>query len=103
MNLSPRLPSARTWRSQLLWAVLLAVISWGYQRVRRGEGMLGVWAGPRRWLVSGGARQIIYARSSDVRDDAAHIAGSSIFLPPYCAWRFVGNGDAWNVAFPDGQ
>lgn len=21
--------------------------------------------------------------------------------PPYCAWRFVGNHDAWNVAFPD--
>lgn len=25
----------------------------------------------------------------------------SLINPPYCAWRFVGNHDAWNVAFPD--
>lgn len=28
-------------------------------------------------------------------------AGPSLINPPYCAWRFVGNHDAWNVAFPD--
>ena len=25
----------------------------------------------------------------------------ALLNPPYCAWRFVGNHDAWNVAFPD--
>lgn len=25
----------------------------------------------------------------------------ALINPPYCAWRFVGNHDAWNVAFPD--
>jgi hypothetical protein len=28
-------------------------------------------------------------------------ASPSLINPPYCAWRFVGNHDAWNVAFPD--
>ncbi len=27
--------------------------------------------------------------------------GPALLNPPYCAWRFVGNHDAWNVAFPD--
>ncbi len=27
--------------------------------------------------------------------------GASLINPPFCAWRFVGNHDAWNVAFPD--
>jgi hypothetical protein len=29
------------------------------------------------------------------------LPGRPLIAPPYCAWRFISNFDAWNVALPD--
>lgn len=43
----------------------------------------------------------VYLHLSLAHPPHAQRTDPSLINPPYCAWRFVGNHDAWNVAFPD--
>jgi hypothetical protein len=92
--LQHRAHGKRGWRREMGFHALLLLLAWGAIRLHH------------RGACDIKAQRVIsrsFGRSGDMTR-ALHVmssAGPGRLSAPLCAWRFVSNGDAFNVALPD--